>query len=109
MSSDLRVVKLGENIGARIDGVRLGEVDTATASAINEAMLEHKVVFFRGQHHVDDEVQFAFAKSMGIPTTPHPTLTSSDVKVLPIDSEEGGRANQWHTDVTFVDRIPKAS
>lgn len=24
MSSDLRVVKLGENIGARIDGVRLG-------------------------------------------------------------------------------------
>lgn len=109
MSSDLRVVKLGENIGARIDGVRLGEVDTATAGAINEAMLEHKVVFFRGQHHVDDEVQFAFAKSMGIPTTPHPTLTSSDVKVLPIDSEEGGRANQWHTDVTFVDRIPKAS
>ena len=24
MSNDLRVVKLGENIGARVDGVRLG-------------------------------------------------------------------------------------
>ena len=27
MSSDLRVVKLSENIGARVDGVRLGELD----------------------------------------------------------------------------------
>lgn len=109
MSSDLRVVKLGENIGARIDGVRLGDVDTETARAINEAMLEHKVLFFRGQHHLDDEAQFAFARRMGVPTSPHPTLKFDGERVMRLDSEEGGRANQWHTDVTFVDRIPKAS
>ncbi len=106
MSSDLRVVKLGENIGARIDGVRLGEVDAQTARAINEAMLEHKVVFFRGQHHLDDEAQFAFARCMGVPTSPHPTLKFDGERVMRLDSEEGGRANQWHTD---VNRIPKAS
>ncbi|GLE54735.1 putative taurine dioxygenase [Mycobacteroides chelonae] len=109
MSSDVRVVKLGENIGARIDGVRLGEVDAETAAAINEAMLEHKVIFFRGQHHLDDEAQFAFARCMGVPTSPHPTLKFDGERVMRLDSEEGGRANQWHTDVTFVDRIPKAS
>ncbi|WJR33958.1 TauD/TfdA family dioxygenase [Mycobacteroides immunogenum] len=109
MNSDLRVVKLGENIGARIDGVRLGDVDAETARAINEAMLEHKVLFFRGQHHLDDEAQFAFARCMGVPTSPHPTLKFDGERVMRLDSEEGGRANQWHTDVTFVDRIPKAS
>ncbi|MBA0047396.1 TauD/TfdA family dioxygenase [Mycobacteroides sp. LB1] len=109
MSSDFRVVKLGENIGARIEGVRLGEVDAELAGAINEAMLEHKVVFFRGQHHLDDVSQFAFAQSMGVPTSAHPTLKFDGERVMRLDSEEGGRANQWHTDVTFVDRIPKAS
>ncbi|QCH21836.1 TauD/TfdA dioxygenase family protein [Mycobacteroides salmoniphilum] len=109
MSSDFRVVKVGENIGARIEGVRLGEVDAETAHAINEAMLEHKVIFFRGQHHLDDEAQFAFARCMGIPTSAHPTLKFDGERVMRLDSEEGGRANQWHTDVTFVDRIPKAS
>ncbi|MUM18098.1 TauD/TfdA family dioxygenase [Mycobacterium sp. CBMA271] len=109
MSSDFRVVKAGENIGARVEGVRLGQVDAETAGAINEALLEHKVLFFRGQHHLDDEAQFAFARCMGVPTSPHPTLKFDGERVMRLDSEEGGRANQWHTDVTFVDRIPKAS
>ena len=44
------VVKLGANIGARIDGVRLaGDLDAATVAAINDALLEHKVIFFRDQ------------------------------------------------------------
>ena len=109
MSSDLRVVKLGENIGARVDGVRLGEIDAQTASAINEALIAHKVVFFRGQHHLDDDSQYAFAESLGVPTTPHPTLKFEGSKVMRLEAVGGGGANQWHTDVTFVDRPPKAS
>lgn len=109
MSSDLHVVKLGENIGARIDGVRLGELDDDTAAAINLAVTTHKVVFFRGQHHLDDDAQYAFAESLGVPTTPHPTLKFEGSKVMRLESFGGGGANQWHTDVTFVDRPPKAS
>jgi alpha-ketoglutarate-dependent taurine dioxygenase len=109
VSSDLRVVKLGENIGARIDGVRLGYLDAETASAINEALTAHKVVFFRGQHHLDDDSHYAFAESLGVPTTPHPTLKSEESRVLRLEAIGGGGANQWHTDVTFVDRPPKAS
>jgi alpha-ketoglutarate-dependent taurine dioxygenase len=91
VSSDLRVVKLSENIGARIDGVRLGRLDAETAAAVNHALITHKVVFFRGQTHLDDDSHYAFAESLGVPTTPHPTLKF-----------EGSR-------VTFVDRPPKAS
>lgn len=109
MTGDLRVVKLSENIGARVDGVRLDELDAQTAAAINATLAQHKVLFFRGQHYLDDESQFAFAESLGIPTTPHPTLKFAGSRVMRLESFEGGGANQWHTDVTFVDRVPKAS
>ena len=103
------VIKLGANIGARIDGVRLGgDVDPATAAEINAALLEHKVIFFRGQHELDDAGQLAFARTLGTPTSAHPTVTSRGNWLLPIDSRYD-KANSWHTDVTFVDRIPKAS
>ncbi|MDG3012659.1 TauD/TfdA family dioxygenase [Rhodococcus sp. D2-41] len=102
----ISVHKVGERIGARIDGVRLsGEIPTATAEAIRLALALHKVVFFRDQQHVDDAVQYEFATTLGTPTTTHPTLRSDDGKILVLD----GAASSWHTDVTFVDRIPKAS
>jgi alpha-ketoglutarate-dependent taurine dioxygenase len=105
----LRVVKLGANIGARIEGVEIGGgLDPSTVGQINEALLEHKVIFFRGQHHLDDDGQLAFARLLGTPTTAHPTVTSRGHRILPIDSRYD-KANSWHTDVTFVDRIPKAS
>ena len=75
------VVKLGAHIGARIDGVRLaGDLDAATVAAVNDALLEHKVIFFRDQHDLDDEGQLAFASRLGAPTTAHPTclLYTSD-------------------------------
>jgi alpha-ketoglutarate-dependent taurine dioxygenase len=108
-TSSLKVVKLGAHIGARIDGVNLAAgVDAATAAAINDALLEHKVVFLRDQHDLDDAGQYAFATALGTPTIAHPTVVSRGRQVLPIDSRYD-KANSWHTDVTFVDRIPKAS
>lgn len=107
--SAVAVTKLGARIGARVDNVRLGgDLDATTVAAIRRALLAHKVIFFRGQDHLDEDGQYEFAQLLGSPTTPHPTVTSHGVKSLAIDSEHG-RANSWHTDVTFVDRIPKAS
>ncbi|MEV6559451.1 TauD/TfdA family dioxygenase [Nocardia sp. NPDC051756] len=105
----VRVVKLGAHIGARIDGVRLGaDLDAETVATIRAALHEHKVIFFRGQQHLTEDGQYEFAELLGNPTSPHPTLTSAGVKSLAIDSKHG-RSNVWHTDVTFVDRVPKAS
>ncbi len=103
------VVKLGTHIGARIDGVRLGgDLDPRTVQTVRAALAEHKVIFFRDQHHLTEDGQYEFARLLGEPTTPHPTVTSAGSKSLAIDSRHG-RANSWHTDVTFVDRVPKAS
>lgn len=102
----ITVEKLGEHIGARIDGVRLGgDLPAERAEAIRLALAINKVVVFEGQHQLDDEAQYAFAERLGTPTEPHPTLTSKGARLLTID----GAANSWHTDVTFVDRIPAAS
>ncbi|MFJ6262737.1 TauD/TfdA dioxygenase family protein [Rhodococcus erythropolis] len=102
----ITVHKVGELIGARIDGVHLsGDLSEETAYAINYALAAHKVVFFRGQQHLDDTSQYEFAGTLGSQTTTHPTLKSKDNKLLVLD----GAASSWHTDVTFIDRIPKAS
>ncbi|MFF2549503.1 TauD/TfdA dioxygenase family protein [Nocardia sp. NPDC058058] len=107
--SAVRVVKLGANIGARIEGVRLGgDLNTRTVAAIRAALHEHKVIFFQGQDQLTEDGQYEFAQLLGTPTTPHPTLTSAGAKSLAIDSRHG-RSNVWHTDVTFVDRVPQAS
>ncbi len=105
----LYVVKLGADIGARIDGVRLSaDLDESTVAAINDALLTHKVIFFRNQDDLDDDGQLAFAQRLGTTTAAHPTVLSRGTRVLPIDSRYD-KANSWHTDVTFVDRVPKAS
>lgn len=103
------VHQVGGNIGAEIRGVRLGgDLEPAVVAEIRRALLAHRVVFLRGQDHADDADQRAFAALLGTPTKPHPTVSGDGDAVLPIDAEHG-KANSWHTDVTFVDRVPSIS
>ncbi|QKW10413.1 TauD/TfdA family dioxygenase [Streptomyces sp. NA04227] len=109
-NAPLTVERLGGRIGAVISGVRLGgDLDKATVAAIRAAALAHKVVFFRDQHHLDGQSHEAFGRLLGEPVA-HPTVPSVDGRyALGIDNEHGGRANQWHTDVTFVPAYPAFS
>jgi len=104
----LSVTRLAGNIGAQISGADTGDPlsDDAVAQ-IRQALLDHKVVFLRGQN-LDYASQVAFAERLGPLTLGHPTLVSPPDQPLleEIDSHKGGRANHWHTDVTFVDRPP---
>ena len=97
-------------IGAEIRGVRLsGDLDAPTIDAIQAALVQHKVIFFRDQQ-LDDQGQEAFAKLLGDPVA-HPTVPVRDgtTYLLELDGAQGHRANSWHTDVTFVEAYPKAS
>ena len=108
-TSSPTVVQVGGRIGARVDGVRLGpDLAPEAVAAIRAALLKHKVIFFRQQQHLDDEGQLGFARLLGEPTAAHPTVRGSSTHILPINSERS-RADSWHTDVTFVDRVPAAS
>src|SRR5215831_13964219 len=94
-------------IGAEIHGIRLsGDLSAATVTAIRDALLRHRVVFFRGQGHLDEAEHQAVARLLG-PLVPHPTLPplAGTEAVLDIDGENG-RASQWHTDVTFAPAFP---
>ncbi|NYE37869.1 taurine dioxygenase [Nocardioides cavernae] len=104
------VQQLGGRIGARIDGVRLGgDLSEATLATIRQALLRHKVVFFRGQDHLDEAGHQAFAETFGPLTSAHPTVNTGSGRVFKVTADKGMAANAWHTDVTFVDRVPAIS
>jgi taurine dioxygenase len=110
-STGFDIRRIGGRIGAEILGVDLATgLDPAVVTEINSALLEHKALVFRDQN-LDDEGQLRFASLFGELTTAHPTVPSVDGRpqILPVDGDEGIRANQWHTDVTFVRTPPKAS
>ncbi|MER5397628.1 TauD/TfdA family dioxygenase [Streptomyces sp. NPDC002599] len=108
--SDIEIQKVTAHIGARVLGVDISKpLDDITAAALRTALNEHKALVF-DDVDLDDEGQQAFARHFGDLTTAHPTVPAVDgaPNVLPVDSERG-RANHWHTDVTFVLNPPQAS
>ncbi|OAN56593.1 TauD/TfdA dioxygenase family protein [Sphingobium sp. TCM1] len=107
----LNIVPVAGRIGAEIRGIALGgDLDDATLAAIRDALLRHKVIFFRDQHQLDDAAQEAFAERFGKPIA-HPTVpvVPGSKYLLELDSKEGRAASSWHTDVTFVPAYPEAS
>jgi len=106
----LDIRKITGRIGAEVRGVDIGgELDKATVSAIRAALNEHKALVFTDVD-LDDAGQERFASQFGPLTSAHPTVPAVDgaPNVLPVDSERG-KANHWHTDVTFVLSPPQLS
>ena len=110
-NTDFVVRPIGGRIGAQVDGIKLSaDLPDSTLASLETALLHHKVLFFRDQAHLNDLSQEAFAARLGEPVA-HPTVPvrPGSSYLLELNSERGGRANSWHTDVTFVPDYPKAS
>ncbi|MEU6219867.1 TauD/TfdA family dioxygenase [Streptomyces sp. NPDC047022] len=108
--TDIDIRKVTANIGAQVRGVDISKpLDEETVAALREALNAHKALVF-DDVRLDDEGQQDFARHFGELTTAHPTVPAVEgaPNVLPVDSERG-RANHWHTDVTFVLNPPQAS
>ncbi|MFJ1732028.1 TauD/TfdA dioxygenase family protein [Streptomyces sp. NPDC088254] len=108
--SDIRITKVTANIGARVSGVDISRpLDEESVAAVREALNVHKALVF-DDVNLDDEGHQAFVRHFGDLTTAHPTVgaVEGSPNVLPVDSERG-RANHWHTDVTFVLNPPQAT
>jgi alpha-ketoglutarate-dependent taurine dioxygenase len=102
------VTQLAGRIGAEVTGVDTGTpLEDTVIAQIRQALLDHKVVFLRGQN-LDYRRQVSFAERLGPLTLGHPTLASPPGQPFleEIDSHKGGKVNYWHTDVTFVDQPP---
>ncbi|ORA12799.1 TauD/TfdA dioxygenase family protein [Mycobacterium asiaticum] len=111
MADQIVVHKLGSRIGAVVSGVRLsGDLPAAAVEEIRAALLTHKVIFCRDQHRLDDAEQLAFAALLGTPIG-HPAAAAlaPDAPIITPINSEFGKANRWHTDVTFAANYPAAS
>ena len=106
----LSVHKLTSRIGAVIEGVDLtAEPGGETIAALRGALNEHKAIAFNGVE-LDDAGQERVASWFGELTTAHPTVPAvpGTTNVLAVDSETS-KADEWHSDVTFVVNPPQLS
>jgi alpha-ketoglutarate-dependent taurine dioxygenase len=109
--ASLLIRPVAGRIGAEVSGLRLsGDLDPVTVDAVRSSLYRFKVLFFRGQEHLDEHGQEAFGRLLG-ELVPHPTIPSlkGTQNVLDVDDATGARASAWHTDVTFVDAYPQIS
>ncbi len=110
MSDSIRIEPVSAAGGAVVHGVDLAAVDDAALAVIRKAWIEHLVLFFRGQDFTP-EAHRSFARRFG-PLEIHPHAAPIDPafpEVCLLHSERGGRADIWHTDVTYTDSPPIAA
>src|SRR3954452_5786932 len=107
----LTVLPLGPSFGARIVGLDLADATDTEVDAVRAALVRHKVLFFPDQR-LDADAPIALGGRMGEVTASHPVregLDEDHPEIYAIDSYDGGFADVWHTDVTFVRRPPLGS
>jgi len=107
----LQIRRVAGHIGGEVQNLRLtSDLSAEVVAHLNAALVKHKVLFFRRQTQLDDQEHQAFGARLGR-TVAHPTVPSSPgTQLFELDaSKGGGRADSWHTDVTFVDAFPKIS
>ncbi len=98
-------------LGAEIEDVDLSKpLDERQFEELNAALLEYQVVFLRGQHSLDDEGHLALARRFGeLSVYPLVKVFGGTQALETIEDSEGSPpgADQWHTDVTWIERPPK--
>jgi taurine dioxygenase len=100
------------NIGAEVEGVTLsGDLPQETIDWISDALVEHKVLFFRDQHALTRTEHVAFGRRFG-ELEVHPfakylsqfNTKDEDPEVIVLESKtDGGNrgTDVWHSDVTW--------
>lgn len=106
----LSIRKLTSRIGAVVEGVDFtAPPDPRTSATLRDALNRHKAIVF-DDVNLDDAGQEGVAGWFGELTTAHPNVPAADgtANVLAVDSETS-KANEWHTDVTFVVNPPQVT
>jgi taurine dioxygenase len=116
------IIPTGQALGAEIRDLDLKSVTDQDFDVLHQAWLDHLVVLFRGQQ-LSDEDLIAFSRRFGeldwapvqetgrrfVEGYPEIYVVSNVVENgVPIGSLGAGEA-VWHTDMSYLDRPPKAS
>ncbi|MFL6159683.1 MAG: TauD/TfdA dioxygenase family protein [Marmoricola sp.] len=105
----LSLSKITAQIGARVHDLDpSADLDDTTVAELRAALTEHKALVLDAPG-LDAAGQERFAARFGPLTTAHPTVPGGESpQVLDVDSDVN-KANEWHTDVTFVVNPPAIS
>ena len=99
-------------IGAEIGGIDLGQpLDEQTFASVEQAFLDHHVLFFRNQDVPVDRM-LEFARRFGPVSLPpiapvHPD--HPDVMVFELTEPRGAGADTWHVDAIYTEVPPKGT
>jgi taurine dioxygenase len=112
----IQIEPLTTQIGAEISGIDLaGPLNDELVAEIGEALLTHKVVFFRDQilddRHLRD-IASRFGPLEAYPLAPGADPTIPEVHQLSFDDgslARGSRVDSWHTDGTYMECPPMAT
>ena len=104
---------LTPTIGAEISGLDLSEpLGPETLDAVYQALIDHLVIFFRGQD-LPPAAHLAFAESFGEIDKPHPVYPHAEghpnVVLLKHGPDHKPDTNEWHTDLTYYEAPPFSS
>lgn len=99
-------------LGAEVHGIDLREpIDDPTFEALESALLEHQVLFFRDQP-IEPKHHQALAARFGEPVK-HPAYRTVDgfdeIAILEVTEDAPPKIDTWHTDMTFLERPPLGS
>jgi len=109
----IQVTPVSPAVGAEIAGVDISQtLDDQTVAEIRAALLEHLVVFFRGQI-LTPESLLAFARRFG-KLSRYPFVKGMDdypdvVEVVKREDEIHNFGGIWHSDTTYLDCPPLGS
>ncbi|MBN6041299.1 TauD/TfdA family dioxygenase [Amycolatopsis sp. 195334CR] len=104
------VTPISGALGAEVRGVPLTSLSDADFAAVRELLLTHLVLFFPDAAGLTPEAHKAFGRRFG-ELEVHPFLPKLDghEELVVLDSDQGAKADVWHTDVTFSQSPPIAS
>jgi len=99
-----QIKRLSAALGAEVSGVKLAQTDEGDIAEIKRLLNKHMVLFFPDQH-MSPEDHIAFGHNFG-PLEGHPNLKHRTPEDYPelfrLAASEGGIADEWHTDLTFL-------
>ncbi|MDQ1740337.1 MAG: taurine dioxygenase [Pseudonocardiales bacterium] len=97
-------------LGAEIFGVDVNTLTDEGFDRIRQLLLEHQVVFIKGQTDLTPEAHIALGRRFGeVELHPYLPRLEGYPEIVIIDSEDGGRVDVWHTDMTFHQSPPQFS
>ncbi|MCC8948226.1 TauD/TfdA family dioxygenase [Bradyrhizobium sp. Arg62] len=106
------IISQGARLGAEIKNIKLSDdLTEGVVAAISRLLLEHKVIFFRDQGHLDDAQQQRFAIRL-CSVRQHPALadTERSLTIRETLSDRGyRRVDQMNVDAGFGATGPKIS